>query len=71
MSTKIHYFGVDTPGHCLQRERLDDQYIHSKCPVVHHKNNRVFIAHSPIDFEAKVDKYSPTNLLFLNIGFSF
>ena len=23
------------------------------------------------DFEAKVDKYSPTNLLFLNIGFSF
>ena len=23
------------------------------------------------DFEAKVDKYSPTNLLLLNIGFSF
>ena len=23
------------------------------------------------DFEEKVDKYSPTNLLFLNIGFSF
>tara|TARA_B100001250_G_C19669348_1_gene730769 strand:- start:381 stop:1079 length:699 start_codon:yes stop_codon:yes gene_type:complete len=66
MSTKIHYFGVDTPGHCLERERLDDQYIHSKCPVVHHKNNRVFIAHSPIDFEAKVDRTTEGNYVRSN-----
>ena len=56
MSTRIHYFGVDTPGECLQRERLDEEYVHSKCPVVHHKNNRIFVAHSPVDFEAKVDR---------------
>ena len=55
MSTKIHYFGVDTPGDCLVKQRLDEQYIYSQCPVVHHKNNRIFVAHSPIDFEAKVD----------------
>ena len=66
MSTKIHYFGVDTPGHCLQRERLDDQYIHSKCPVVHHKNNRVFIAHSPIDIEIKVDRTPDGNRVICN-----
>ena len=66
MSTKIHYFGVDTPGHCLERERLDDQYIHSKCPVVHHKNNRVFVAHSPVNFEAKVDRNSEGNFVTTN-----
>ena len=58
MSTKIHYFGVDTPGDCLVKQRLDEQYIYSQCPVVHHKNNRIFVAHSPIDFEAKVDRTS-------------
>ncbi len=56
MSTKIHYFGVDTPGDCLVKERIDEQYVYSQCPVVHHKNNRIFIAHSPIDFEARVDR---------------
>ena len=58
MSTKIHYFGGDTPGDCLVKQRLDEQYIYSQCPVVHHKNNRIFVAHSPIDFEAKVDRTS-------------
>ena len=58
MSTKIHYFGVDTPGDCLVKQRIDEQYIYSQCPVVHHKNNRIFVAHSPIDFEAKVDRTS-------------
>ena len=55
-NTKIHYFGVDTPGDCLVKERIDEDYIYSQCPVVHHKNNRVFIAHSPIDFEATVKR---------------
>ena len=55
-NTKIHYFGVDTPGDCLVKERIDEEYVYSQCPVVHHKNNRVFIAHSPIDFEATVKR---------------
>jgi TFIIF-interacting CTD phosphatase-like protein len=58
MNTKVYYFGVDTPGDCLVKERLDERYVHSKCPVVHHKNNRVFVAHSPVNFEAKVDRNS-------------
>ena len=55
-NTKIHYFGVDTPGDCLVKERIDEDYIYSQCPVVHHKNNRIFVAHSPIDFEVRVDR---------------
>jgi len=55
---KIHYFGVDTPGDCLVKEKLDEEYIYSQCPVVHHKNSRIFVAHSPIDFEARVDRTS-------------
>ena len=66
MSTKIHYFGVDTPGECLRRERLDEEYVHSKCPVVHHKNNRIFVAHSPVDFEAKVDRTPEGNRVTTN-----
>ena len=53
---KIHYFGVDTPGDCLVKEKLDEEYIYSQCPVVHHKNSRIFVAHSPIDFEVRVDR---------------
>ena len=66
MSTKIHYFGVDTPGDCLVKQRIDEQYIYSQCPVVHHKNNRIFIAHSPIDFEAKVDRKPEGNFVTSN-----
>ena len=57
-NTKIHYFGVNTPGDCLVKERIDEDYIYSQCPVVHHKNNRIFVAHSPIDFEVRVDRTS-------------
>tara|TARA_B100001250_G_scaffold293119_1_gene254760 strand:- start:224 stop:937 length:714 start_codon:yes stop_codon:yes gene_type:complete len=57
-NTKIHYFGVNTPGECLVKERIDEDYIYSQCPVVHHKNNRIFVAHSPIDFEVRVDRTS-------------
>tara|TARA_Y100001972_G_C7545983_1_gene274568 strand:- start:38 stop:751 length:714 start_codon:yes stop_codon:yes gene_type:complete len=65
-STKIYYFGIDTPNDCLVKERLDEQYVHSKCPVVHHKNNRVFVAHSPVDFEAKVDRTPEGNFVTTN-----
>ena len=66
MNTKVYYFGVDTPSECLVKERLDDEYVHSQCPVVHHKNNRVFVAHSPIDFEAKVDRTPEGNFVTTN-----
>ena len=66
MNTKVYYFGVDTPSDCLVKERLDDEYVHSQCPVVHHKNNRVFVAHSPIDFEAKVDRTPEGNFVTTN-----
>ena len=66
MNTKVYYFGVDTPGDCLVKERLDERYVHSKCPVVHHKNNRVFVAHSPVNFEAKVDRNSEGNFITTN-----
>ena len=66
MNTKVYYFGVDTPGDCLVKERLDERYVHSKCPVVHHKNNRVFVAHSPVNFEAKVDRNSEGNFVTTN-----
>ena len=66
MNTKVYYFGVDTPSDCLVKERLDDRYVHSKCPVVHHKNNRVFVAHSPVNFEAKVDRNSEGNFVTTN-----
>ena len=55
---KIYYVGVDTPGDCLIKEKLDEEYIHSQCPVVHHKNDRTFVVYSPIDFEVKVDRTS-------------
>ena len=66
MNTKVYYFGVDTPSDCIVKERLDEEYVHSQCPVVHHKNNRVFVAHSPIDFEAKVDRTSEGNYVTTN-----
>ena len=65
-STKVYYFGVDTPSDCIVKERLDEEYVHSQCPVVHHKNNRVFVAHSPIDFEAKVDRTPEGNYVTTN-----
>ena len=65
-STKVYYFGVDTPSDCIVKERLDEEYVHSQCPVVHHKNNRVFVAHSPVNFEAKVDRNSEGNFVTTN-----
>ena len=65
-NTKIYYFGVDTPSDCLVKERLDERYVHSKCPVVHHKNNRIFVAHSPVNFEAKVDRTPEGNKVTTN-----
>ena len=64
--TKVYYFGVDTPSDCIVKERLDEEYVHSQCPVVHHKNNRVFVAHSPVDFEAKVDRTPEGNHVTTN-----
>jgi len=65
-NTKIYYFGVNTPSDCLVKERLDDEYVHSQCPVVHHKNNRIFVAHSPVNFEAKVDRTPEGNKVTTN-----
>ena len=66
MNTKVYYFGVDTPSDCLVKEKLDDEYVHSQCPVVHHKNNRMFVAHSPVNFEAKVNRTPEGNKVTTN-----
>ena len=56
MSKKVYYFGVDTPNNCLFRNVVDEDYIYAKCPAINHQNSRIFIAHSPIDFEATVKR---------------
>ncbi len=56
MNKKVYYVGVDTPGDCIASDKLDDLYVHSKCPCVGHKLDRVFVVHSPIDFEIYVDR---------------
>ena len=39
-----------------ESEFMDQEYVYSKCPVHIHKQNRVFIGLSPIDFSLRVNR---------------
>ena len=66
MSNNVYYFGVDTPNNCLARNVVDEDYIYAKCPAINHQNSRIFIAHSPIDIEIKVDRTPDGNMVRCN-----
>tara|TARA_R100000008_G_C3541845_1_gene145220 strand:+ start:76 stop:786 length:711 start_codon:yes stop_codon:yes gene_type:complete len=53
---KVYYFGIDCPGDSLVRQTVNEDYVYSKCPVYQHRQNRIFVAYSPIDFEVKVER---------------
>ena len=55
-NTTIHYVSLGFPDNVLIRESelMNQDYVYSKCPVHIHKQNRVFIGLSPIDFSLRV-----------------
>ena len=55
-NTTIHYVSLGFPDNVLIRESefMNQDYVYSKCPVHTHKQNRVFIGLSPIDFSLRV-----------------
>ena len=55
-NTTIHYVSIGFPDNVLIRESelMNQNYVYSKCPVHIHKQNRVFIGLSPIDFSLRV-----------------
>ena len=55
-NTIIHYVSLGFPDNVLIRESefMNQDYVYSKCPVHTHKQNRVFIGLSPIDFSLRV-----------------
>ena len=55
-NTIIHYVSLGFPDNVLIRESelMNQDYVYSKCPVHIHKQNRVFIGLSPIDFSLRV-----------------
>ena len=61
-NTIIHYVSLGFPDNVLIRESefMNQDYVYSKCPVHTHKQNRVFIGLSPIDFSLRVIRKSDT-----------
>ena len=59
-NTIIHYVSLGFPDNVLIRESefMNQDYVYSKCPVHTHKQNRVFIGLSPIDFSLRVIRKS-------------
>tara|TARA_B100000131_G_scaffold298474_1_gene318060 strand:- start:92 stop:766 length:675 start_codon:yes stop_codon:yes gene_type:complete len=57
-NTTIHYVTFDSPEKVLIRESEfeNQEYVYSKCPVHNHKQNRVFVGLSPIDFSLRVTR---------------
>ena len=57
-NTTIHYVTFDSPEKVLIRESEfeNQEYVYSKCPVHTHKQNRVFVGLSPIDFSLRVTR---------------
>ncbi len=64
MSNKIvYYIGINTPSDSLVRQVIDEDYVYSKCPVYNHRQNRIFVVYSPIDFEVGVDRTEEHNYI--------
>ena len=54
----IHYVSVFNREDTLipQSDLIDLEYVQTKCPVHNHKQNRTFVATSPIDFSLSIDR---------------
>ena len=54
----IHYVSVFNKEDTLipQSDLIDSGYVQNKCPVYNHKQNRTFVATSPIDFSLSIDR---------------
>ena len=57
-NTIINYVTLGSTEQVLIRESelMDQEYVYTKCPVHLHKQNRVFIGLSPIDFSLRVNR---------------
>ena len=58
MPSTIHYVSVFNKEDTLipQSDLIDLEYVQTKCPVHNHKQNRTFVATSPIDFSLSIDR---------------
>ena len=54
----IHYVSVFNQEDTLipQSDLIDSGYVQNKCPVYNHKQSRIFVATSPIDFSLRSDR---------------
>ena len=57
-NTIINYVTLGSSEQVLIRESelMDQEYVYAKCPVHVHKQNRVFIGLSPIDFSLRINR---------------
>ena len=57
-NTIINYVPFNLNEQVLIRESelIDQEYVYAKCPVHVHKQNRVFVGLSPMDFSLRVNK---------------
>ena len=59
----IHYINLDTLGGVLtkQSDLIDENFVYTKCPVFNHKQNRVFVGLSPIDYSLRINRVNGKN----------
>ena len=63
MSKTVHYASFYTLHDSLIKQTVQDTYVYSKCPAFKHKNDRVFVGVSPIDFSLSIERRPDGNLL--------
>ena len=59
----IHYINLDTLGSVLtkQSDLTNENFVYTKCPVFNHKQNRVFVGLSPIDYSFRINRVNGKN----------
>ena len=59
----IHYINLDTLGSVLtkQSDLTNENFVYTKCPVFNHKQNRVFVGLSPIDYSLRINRVNGKN----------
>ena len=59
----IHYINLDTLGSVLtkQSDLTNENFVYTKCPVFNHKQNRVFVGLSPIDYSLRINRANGKN----------
>ena len=63
MSKTVHYASFYTLHDSIIKQTVQDTYVYSKCPAFKHKNDRVFVGVSPIDFSLSIERRPDGNLL--------